>query len=44
MKFDGGVTSETLIPYFMSIFSKRMNLIRIIGFYVSFYKFYLTSV
>ena len=47
LKFGGGVNSETeliLILYFMSTLPNKMTLIKIMGFYVIFYKFYSTSV
>ena len=37
LKFGGGVNSETLISYFMSILSNKINLIKIKRFYVIFY-------
>ena len=37
LKVGGGVNSETLISYFMSISSNKMNLTKTMGFYVIFY-------
>ena len=36
LKFGGGVTSETLISYFMSILPYNMNLIKINGVFIKF--------
>ena len=36
LKFGGGVNSETLISYFMSILSNEMNLMKIMGFLCHF--------